>query len=40
MRQMYFNEEHIEAALGRLTNLIIDINKNQERVNDIYNLTI
>ncbi|MEY2305105.1 hypothetical protein [Bacillus tropicus] len=38
MRQMYFNEEHIEAALGRLTNLIIDINKKQERVNDIYNL--
>ena len=38
MRQMYFNEEHIEGALERLTKLILDINKNQERVNDIYNI--
>ncbi|MES5925424.1 hypothetical protein QCI77_05110 [Bacillus cereus group sp. MG9] len=38
MRHMYFNEEHIETAFERLTKLITDINKKQERINDIYNL--
>lgn len=38
MRQMYFNEEHIEDAFESLNKLITYINKNQERINDIYNL--
>lgn len=38
MRHMYFNEDDIETAFERLTKLITDINKNQERINDIYNL--
>ncbi|PFM56494.1 hypothetical protein COJ48_28340 [Bacillus cereus] len=38
MRHMYFNEEDIETAFERLTKLITDINRNQERINDIYNL--
>ncbi|PFE06014.1 hypothetical protein COE15_02305 [Bacillus cereus] len=38
MRQMYFNEEHIEDAFESLNKLITYINENQERINDIYNL--
>ncbi|MDM5157132.1 hypothetical protein QUF88_25955 [Bacillus sp. DX1.1] len=38
MRQMYFNEEYIEESFERLNKLITYINKNQERINDIYNL--